>query len=838
MPDIIKLAEIDIDLDKAVKNIQNLKESLIAAKEASEKAKKESGETSAAYIRANAAYKATAQELRTQESLFVKVTGALKNNAGYLQEVEAASAQLREQRKKLKIEDENYDAELKRINDSLDANTKFIKENSDAQKQQTLNVGNYEEAVKPVKVQLREITLLMQQMAAAGNDNSVEFIELAQRAGKLTDAMNATNDQISVFATGDKLEQTLKMAKGSFDALSGAAQAYEGVMATLGVENEAAEETIKKLVAIQSVQNGVTQIYEALQKESAFMLTVNTVKTNIMAASQAIYTAAVGTSTGALKAFKIALLGTGIGAVIVAIGLLIANWDKLSGAINSSAKAQEKYNDEVKKIELSGSIINKQIDERISRLKKQGATDEEIAKVELARQLALIKNAEAKKKLDEDEFNRLKELDKDGQSKWNKKLAAEIYLQKVKVDNSVKNIQNMKQDYDLSVVLLSQNIVKERDKRNKELEERAKKERDEQNKRNKDYIDAENKKFDEEVALIMERYKQELDERKNAADEAIRIANAELELWKLHNKERISKAGELTTELIIEEENRLLIEEEKTKESLERRFANGELLYKEYQLGIEQAEDATNTKRIELQDMFQQQEAEKRKQALVVNYENEYALAEGNMFAQLDLQRQANEQKRLEEVETAIRIKANVKKVNDKFNKADLELEKAKTNAKLSLAAGFAGNLATIFGESTKVGKAAAVAQTTISTYMGATSAFSQGMASAPPPWGALIGIAAAAAVTANGIAGVKKILAVKTDSTSAPSSDGGGSATSTAATSSMLSANSNIGAGIVSRDTTATLPQQQTQPTSILVADEVTAKQIGTQNKTQMANI
>ena len=836
MADIIKLAEIDIDLDKAVKNIQNLKEALSAADEASKKAKKESGETSAAYIRANAAYKATAQELRTQESLFVKVTGALKNNAGYLQEVEAASAQLREQRKKLKIEDENYDAELKKINDSLDANTKFIKENSDAQKKQTLNVGNYEEAVKPVKVQLREITLLMQQMAAAGNDNSVEFIELAQRAGKLKDAMNATNDQIKVFATGDKFEATLKMAKGSFDALSGAAQTYEGTMAALGIKNEAAEESIKTMVAAQTIQNGVTQIHEALQKESAFMLTVNTVKTNIMSASQAIYTAAIGTSTGALKAFKIALLGTGIGAVIVAIGLLIANWDKLSGAINSSAKAQEKYNDEVKKIELSGSIINKQIDERISRLKKQGATDEEIAKVELARQLALIKNAEAKKKLDEDEFNRLKELDKNGQSKWNKQLAAEIYLQKVKVDNSEKNIAVMKESYNIDIANLTQYYKDKREKDNKEADEKAKNDRENQSKRNKDYIDAENKKFGEEVALIMERYKQELDERKNAADEAIRIANAELELWKLHNKERISKAGELTTELIIEEENRLLIEEEKTKESLERRFANGELLYKEYQLGIEQAEDATNTKRIELQNMFQQQEAEKRKQALVVNYENEYALAEGNLFAQLDLQRQANEQKRLEEVGTAKRIGADVKKVNDKFNKADIELEKAKTNAKLSLAAGFAGNLSAIFGEQSKVGKAAAVAQTTISTYQAATGAYA---ALAPIPIvGPVLGIAAAGAAVAAGLANVKKILAVKTDSTSAPSSDGVGSATSTAATSSMLSANSNIGAGIVSRDTTATLPQQQTQPTSILVADEVTAKQIGTQNKTQMANI
>lgn len=835
MAEKIIIAEVDIDLDKAVKNIQDLKKATAEAKQTSDELKKTAGETSGEFIKANAAYKATAAELRTQENLYIKVTSALSDNAGTLQKVEAQNAQLREERKKLRIEDENYDSELKRINDTLDLNTKFIKSNSDSQKQQTLNIGNYEEAVKPVKVQLREITLLMQQMAAAGKDDGEEFTALAQKAGKLKDAMNATNDQIKVFATGDKMEQTLTMAKGSFDALSGAAQTYEGTMQALGVENESVQRGIQKMVALQSIQNGVTQIYTALQKESAFMLTVNTVKTNVMSAAQAIYTAAVGTSTGALKAFKIAMLATGIGAAIVAIGLLIANWDRLSGAINSSAKAQEDYNNASQRLELTNTIINKQIDSRIEKLKVKGATDEEIAKTELARQQAIINNAEKQKKLDEQELARLKEKDANGQSKWNKELASEIYLQQVKVDNSKKNIQNLKEEYNTSIVILTENVQKRNAEEEKARKEKSAKDKEEQAKRNKDYLDAENDKWNEENARQQEAFSLELEEKKRLADESIKILSAELEIWKINNAEKISGAKQITTELVKEEENRLLLEESKEVELLQKRYANGEMLQEEFELAKLQITDKSLKSQQELQDLFQKQEDDNRKAALTANAENEYALAEGNIFRQLDLQKQANDLKLKEELRLAEKTGADKSKIEAKYRKAELALEKAKTNAKLALAAGFAGNLATIFGEGTKIGKAAAVVQTTISTYQAATGAYAA-MASIPYV-GPALGIAAAAAAVASGIANVKKILAVKTDVSSASASVDSSSASTPSATSSLVSANANIGAGIVSRDTvTNNQSQQQTQ--TVLVVDDVTAKQMGNTNKIKTANI
>jgi hypothetical protein len=48
---------------------------------------------------------------------------------------------------------------------------------------------------------------------------------------------------------------------------------------------------------------------------------------------QGAYATVIGTSTGAMKAFKVALIGTGIGALVVGLILLITNFDKVKAAV-------------------------------------------------------------------------------------------------------------------------------------------------------------------------------------------------------------------------------------------------------------------------------------------------------------------------------------------------------------------------------------------------------------------------------------------------------------------------------------------------------------------------
>jgi len=97
--------------------------------------------------------------------------------------------------------------------------------------------------------------------------------------------------------------------------------------------------------------------------------------------------------------------------------------------------------------------------------------------------------------------------------------------------------------------------------------------------------------------------------------------------------------------------------------------------------------------------------------------------------------------------------------LNQENSQNQIELDKQTTVAKIDLASNAMGDLASLFGEESKAGKAAAIAQTTIETYKGATSAFSS-LAGIPVVGPVLGGIAAAAAVAA-GFANVKKIASI-----------------------------------------------------------------------------
>jgi len=70
------------------------------------------------------------------------------------------------------------------------------------------------------------------------------------------------------------------------------------------------------------------QIKDAVEASVLF-----TKSQKIMAVQQKLMAFATGTSTGALKIFRLALVSTGIGAIVVGIGLLIANFDKVKKAV-------------------------------------------------------------------------------------------------------------------------------------------------------------------------------------------------------------------------------------------------------------------------------------------------------------------------------------------------------------------------------------------------------------------------------------------------------------------------------------------------------------------------
>jgi hypothetical protein len=140
-----------------------------------------------------------------------------------------------------------------------------------------------------------------------------------------------------------------------------------------------------KVQAALALVNGATAVANALNKDSALMVNLN-------AAAQRVYAIAVGTSSGALKAFRIALVSTGIGAAVVAIGLLIANFDKLTAAVKGflGIKVKENLDEQIKSMERAAEIA-----------KERGATEAEVFAMEFDISRKRLQNAKNEEEMAE-----------------------------------------------------------------------------------------------------------------------------------------------------------------------------------------------------------------------------------------------------------------------------------------------------------------------------------------------------------------------------------------------------------------------------------------------------
>jgi len=227
-------------------------------------------------------------------------------------------------------------------------------------------------------------------------------------------------------------------------------------------------------------------------------------------------------------------------------------------------------------------------------------------------------------------------------------------------------------------------------------------------------------------------------------------------------------------------------------------------------------------------DEIDEQRRLNKEEARQIDLENEYIVEQDNLFRMLELEREALEEKRQQEIEFALKIGADTTLINKKYSKAKQELDKAEFEAKMALASSFANDIAQIAGENTKVGKAAAVAQTTISTFQAAQGAFAS--LSPIPIVGPELGAVAAGAAVAMGVKNVKSILKTKSG---LPGESGGGAPSINADVASVpnqaIRAEGEapeLNEGIVSRDTIRDEGVQGGGYIPVLVSDEVTAKQ------------
>jgi hypothetical protein len=607
----------------------------------------------------------------------------------------------------------------------------------------------------PLTSQMGEMEDKLMLMAHAGDTSSEEFKKLSKEVAGMRKTIRETDAGI------EALSMTTSQKLGG--ALGGVASGFElvqGAMGAMGADSAEVEEALLKVQSAMAMAQGVQGIREAVPA----------------------FKAMGSTAVTAFNGIKGAIGATGIGLLVVAIGALYANFDKLSGIVDWAKEKFEGMGDGIKSvltIALFPFIIAiETIKAGLVALGIIESDEDKARKAQHQRRMAQVdarmeKEAEAAKQRKENFDNEQKNYDRaialaeaEGKST--------LGLQKQKIEGSIKFQEQQIKEMENSIAAIK--FVQEQSgwmaKGLKDIVDQAE---SDLNTMKNDLKDAQT-----DLKLL------DINAKKEAAARAEEARQAELE--------RLAAENDAKRELYVQDAE------------MQREI---DALAAEEALAAQEAQQAES---LRLAQEYQDQ--------LLALPEEEIAIEEEKFSKLEELQ-----------MKWATGMKTHRKEMND----AMIDGASNMFATLSSLSELFQGKSKKAQERAFKVQKAAQIGQATIDTFKAATGAFSS-MSSIPVVGPALGAVAAAAAVAA-GLANIKKIASAKFDGGTVPSDGGGGGVGDTGGggTSSIMSPNFNI----VGNNPVNQLAQLGSQPVqAYVVSGEVTTAQSLDRNRIKNATL
>lgn len=238
----------------------------------------------------------------------------------------------------------------------------------------------------PTMGTVRQLTQLAMEARALGPEFGKVADQFIREAGRIKDSIGDARAEVAYFASDTR---RIDAVLGGVQAVTGAFGALQGITALLGAENEDMQKTMMKLHAAMSVVTGLQAVMSALEAES-------TVRKGANVAMTKLQNYVMGQATVAARAYSAALLATGAGAILVAIGLVVTVFQNMSSEIDKAKKRLEQFQ---KIQERSLTLGQRQIKEEerktelaISQAKAQGKSEGYVLKLKeesLKRQKAM-----------------------------------------------------------------------------------------------------------------------------------------------------------------------------------------------------------------------------------------------------------------------------------------------------------------------------------------------------------------------------------------------------------------------------------------------------------------
>lgn len=158
-------------------------------------------------------------------------------------------------RKQLLSELRNQSNELDSARDAMLAEQKATNENAKSQ--------------VSLRTRLRELKMELVELEAAGQRQTARYREVQAEVARLTDAWGDAQAQANILANDDA---GFAGVMSGLTGLTGGFSAVAGMVGLFGSESENLQQIMLKTQSIMAVTNGLMQVSQALNKDSAFML--------------------------------------------------------------------------------------------------------------------------------------------------------------------------------------------------------------------------------------------------------------------------------------------------------------------------------------------------------------------------------------------------------------------------------------------------------------------------------------------------------------------------------------------------------------------------------------
>jgi hypothetical protein len=644
----------------------------------------------------------------------------------------------------------------------------------------------------PLSTTIGELEDRLYAMAVAGDTTSDEFKELSSQVGKMKKVIIETDLEI------DGLSQT--MSQNVTGALTGVASGFslaQGAMGAFGVGGEEVEETLLKVQSAMAMSQGLQGLKESVSSFKA--LRKATMATAVV---QSIYSAAIGTTTGAMKLFRLAMIATGIGAIVVGLIALAMNFKKVS---NFVAGVTEKMGALGKVMKWTLAVVfwpfvvaTKAVTAALEALGIIESEEAKASKRNHAKKMSQVNERLAKEKELKAELKKAHEAEQKNLDRLITLASAQgkstVELTKKKINGSIEYQKNQLKEIENNI-----KILKSMSRTHKHME----------------------KQFAEMIAT-QEKFLTDSTEAIADAETALVVIDIETKK-KLSDNHKQFLADRLEATRRIEDlENDL--EDDAQKKAIKKRTLEFERDLKDSKLkGKAKAEEAKL-----LEEQFQRDIINIKlsfiEPALAINAIEVDANKEKNNQILLDDKETAKQQAEIDKERT----RSKVREAGNQYKASTEGLQMIADFAKT-----LAGNNERAQKKAFKIQQAASIAQATIGTYESAVAAFKS--FAGIPVVGVPLGIAAAGAAVAAGIANIRSIASTQFEgggspspsTPNAPSLGGGGNV-----------ANFNVVGNTGVNQLAESLGGQETVVKSYVVSGDVTTAQSLDRNKIDTATL